>query len=754
MSKKDKKIIKAVMVEEAPTVFERWQWYMPPFILATITGLFYYPSLYYAFQFDDLANIEKFYDIRHKTFGDLFFKSSRWISTWLNTVYYKILKFNPFYYRVGNVTAHTITGILVFFVIMLALKNIKKDNFFKRNTFALAFLTALLFLLHPVQTQTVSYVIQGQLEGLAGLSVMLMVLIFLLLAQAQKRLVKILLTSLLFLVAVLACGTKEIVIISPVLLWLIDWFFVACGSVQSFKKRLWLHAGVSAIIFGIYLYFLKPAYFASVFGFTMTLRSNVGNLLTEYHNETITSGSYCISQFKVIVHYLWIFIWPFNISIDYDWILVKSFFSSACIFPLLLLITIGYLLLARLKKNSTDLICWGALWFFVSILPRSSIIPSTELVADYKTYFASVGILFLFAAGIIKLIFMVSERFAHRPLHLHAAQTIACLLLVALPIGFATWERNKVWRSPQEFWGNVIYNAPKKARAYNNYGVALSDLTRYREAVEYFKKAIALDSKYPDPCNNLAVAYSGLGELDLAIEAIKKGIVLQPYYPEGYNNLASFLLQKKDYVHAEIELKKALQLRPHYGKAYFNCGRLYLETERLEDAWLAFKNCCTRADFDNEIGFNAFGMVSVSLGKYDDAVFAYKKSLEINSTSFNTIFCLGNTYFMKKDYAQAQQVYENLLVAYPNEPKVLYNLAETFAKNENFERSLELYREVEKSNAPIQGLPLRMAHCLDRTGHRQEAVTLLNQFLSTNPAPDLRNAAQGALQHLERRIYS
>src|SRR3990172_12103894 len=153
---------------------------IPPCILALATTIAYYPSLHYDFQFDDIANITKHFDIRHYALKDLFLSGTRWVIYWLNSLHYKIGKFNPFSYRIGNLIIHTANGILVFFVLLTILTRLTKPSFFKRNAFSLSFLTSLLFLLHPVQTQTVSYVIQGELEGLSSLFMLSMALCFLL----------------------------------------------------------------------------------------------------------------------------------------------------------------------------------------------------------------------------------------------------------------------------------------------------------------------------------------------------------------------------------------------------------------------------------------------------------------------------------------------------------------------------------------------------------------------------------------------
>ncbi len=300
---------------------------LPPFLLSAITAAVYYPSLHYAFQFDDVANIQKHFAIRHYSFSNLFFSGSRWISYWLNSIHYSIGRFDPFSYRVGNVMIHTANGLLIFFVLLVALSHIKKENFFKQNAFAVSLTTALLFLLHPVQTQTVSYVIQGQLEGLAMLFTLALSLCFLHMTYATKILKKVLLTQLFFALGILACGTKEIVIVTPVLIGLVDWFFVAQGEWSNFKKRIWIHASFFTMIIGMYLYLLKPKFFMDLFGFKMAVKNHIVDIITTHREELITPLKFYISQIKVILHYLWMLVWPFDISVEYDSKLCRSFFA-------------------------------------------------------------------------------------------------------------------------------------------------------------------------------------------------------------------------------------------------------------------------------------------------------------------------------------------------------------------------------------------------------------------------------------------
>lgn len=709
-------------------------------ILATITT--YYSSLHYAFQFDDVANITKHFNIRHYSLSQLFFSGTRWISYWLNAVHYHIGKFDPFSYRVGNVIIHTTSGLLIFFILFISLSKLRKNTFFKQNSLTLSILTSLLFLLHPVQTQTVSYVIQGELEGMAMLSLLVMIFCFLLATISTKPLTKYSALTVTFVTALLVCGTKEIAMVSPILLLLFDWFFIAQGNIKEIKQRALWHATVCTIVWVGYLYLLKPSFFMDIFGFRMELKNNIGNIITSNINDKITPLTYFISQFKVILHYLWIFIWPFGICVEYDWKLCSSFFSPDCLLPFLGLIALAASTLHVLRKDNGNLLAFGLIWFMAAILPRSSIVPSCELIVDYKTYMGSFGILFLMACGITKLIIMICQRV---PSWLPVA-TSTSIGVLALGLGAATTQRNKVWESGVAFWGNIIQNAPGKARAYNNYGVELSqNMGKYAESIPYFQKAIDMDPIYPDPHNNIAVAYAATGRIDDGIKALQQALRINPYHPEGYNNLASFLIQKQEYTEAEKALGNALKLRPHYGKAFFNLGRVYLEQGLQEKAWENFKKCCTQADLDNDLGFNAYGQASVMVKKYDEAIVAYRKALEINPRNGESIFGLGNAYFLSQKFNEAVQVYEQLVKANPKEGRAWYNLAESYFNLKNYAKAMTCFEQLPLQQRPPQAF-IRMAECYKLMGNKPAAQQLVNQLIAMPNCPQqVKDAAQSLI---------
>ena len=685
-----------------------WIWpLIATVVLAVATIIVYYPSLNYEFQFDDIYNIRKFFDLRHKTVKDFLFTGTRWISYTLNSYHYKIAEYQPYIYRQSNILFHIVTGILVFFVTLLGVSNLK-NRLLAQKALPLAFFTSLIFLLHPVQTQTVSYIIQGQLEGLAQLFMMMILLTYIFYVHAQSVITKIVLLALLTVLGILSCGTKEIAVLSPLMLALFDWFFISQGSFTEIKKRMLFFIGYTFLIVYNYATYLNVPFIKNSLLGKGTVGNNIGNILTENPKDIISSYTYCISQFKVILHYIGIFFWPFNISVDYDWKITPDLFSFECLVPLIILLSIltetGYLL----YKNKISLFAFSLLWFFIGLAPRTTIIPSTELVADYKTYFSSFGMAFLLA-----LVLIYGYQWIIKKIHLKEktfTSYFASIFLIGI-LGYGTYDRNKVWKSSEAFWMNIIQNSPQKARAYNNYGVAIAEQKRHEEAIPFFRKAVKLDPQYPDPWSNGSVCYSCLGKTDLAINLLEQAIRINPSYPEFYNNLASYQLQKKNYAEVKKLAEHAIKLRPHYGKAYFNWGQALYQEGDKEKAHEKIKYSCLNADYDVPETFKTYAELSVELKKYEDALIGFSTLYKINPQDKDALFNTANAYFFLNDHEKAQQIYTQLIAENPTEYRSWLNLAETYIKKNELQKAAECYEKAQPLTPQFPDIPRRLANC-------------------------------------------
>ena len=687
----------------------QWKWILAAIVTLTVaTIIAYYPSLSYNFQFDDIYNIQKFFHLRINDLKAWVFGGGRWISYVLNALHYKMGKHNPFVYRRSNMIFHITTGLLIFFVTYFSLLGLKKYAAIVKKAFPVAFFTSTLFLLHPVQTQTVSYVIQGQLEGLASLFMMAIVLVYLFYQKASSWKVKAPLLALITVLGIFSCGTKEIAVLSPLMLLLFDWFFVSQGNFAELKKKWLFFISYTALIAFQYLRYLNFHFLKNSFLGTAVLPNNVGNMITANAEQTINPLTYFMSQFKVVVHYIFMFLWPFNISVDYDWKMPSTFFSTEVILPLLFLLSLLAGTLFLLRKDKTHLIAFCSLWFFIGLAPRSTIIPSTELVADYKTYFSSFGIFLLLALALVFGFEWVTKKLSFKNNQLSAyGVTALCIIF----LGLGTYERNRIWRSGEAFWMSNIQNSPKKARAYNNYAVAIAEHERYAEAIPYLRKAIKLDPYYPDPWSNISVCYCRIGKLDIAINSLRRALTINPNYPEFYNNLSSYLLTKKEYVEVKKLTQHAIKLRPYYGKAHFNWGQaLYEEGDKL-GAFEKIKFACINADYQAVESFRSYAELSVELQKYEDALVGFTHLAELLPNDTDVLFNIGNAHYCLNNLDEAQKTYEFLLAKNPQEYRSWLNLAEVYVKKNNLSQALACYEKAQPMASYHPVVITRLAEC-------------------------------------------
>lgn len=733
-----------------------------PALLAVITELIYLPSLTYPFEFDDIPNILKFYKIRSATFSELFFSGSRWISYWLNTLCYQIAGFNPVIYRQLNVLIHISAGLLLYYLFYRLLARFGANNFYHKYRLIIASLATTLFLLHPVQTQTVTYVIQGQLEGLATLLVLVIANLFVTVRTTTQPNTKIISTIALFSAALLATGTKEIVIITPLLLLLIDWWFLAQGNRREIASQWGLYVGLSTLLLIAYGYLLKPAFFKNILTFNTATTSTLGNPLTSQPDAIIRPWNYLISEFRVILHYLWIFICPMGLSFEYDWKLVDSFWDPASLLPFLALVTLLAGLIWRWRTNKLAVTVFSLLWFLVCILPRSSCIPSSELINDYKTYLASAGIMLLLGIALTKVLVWLLTRYDRtwKPkLPVPVLAFVSLLLLLIGSLGYATYQRNLVSADPVSYWADIVLKGPDKARSHNNYGIALTRAHRFHEAIREFKIALQLAGEptsaerfYWDPYNNLANVYSLTGNVPAAIELLERGLKFNPNVAEPYNNLGMFYLNSKKFDQAAANFKQALKLKPYHGKAHFNLAKVYLIQQDLAAACAALEQACFNSDLDTEptalvTALELYARTCLMRQDPQTAARAFERLLAFKPQDPQLLFNLAGTYAAQKQYPAAIKLYQRLVKLDPENIRLLANLSELYRLNEQLEVALSTIERALKLEPKQPNLLFQQIRCLKSLKQLDQAQAVVDMMRRESEYPaTLKQAAQELLK--------
>jgi len=728
-------------------VAERWFYWVVlgiPAGLSLITFLTYYQSLWYGFMFDDLPTITQYIHTRYIDFAGQFFGNPRWISRLMNQITFFYWKNNPFAYRIVDIAMHLAIGVLIFATVWRLLRNVKKSPFLHEHSLAMATLTSMFFLLHPVQTQTVTYITQMRLEGLVALLSMMVLTTFTFAATTTNQRNRNILYAISFVCMAFAAGTKEIIIVLPPLLVIVDWFFIAEGDLESLKSRWMLHAGYWLTLYGVLFKYgyLQPRFIRSI-STEALVHNNRGNILTGSASENISVYFFAISQFKIFLHYFWMFFWPFNISFDYDVKLSPHWYSLDVVIPALVVCALFAALVWLYQRRQFHIIVFGFVWFALTMLPRTSIFPTTELICDYKTYPAALGMMLILAFLVLKLYQRVLPLFSLSDQHqVYGVGGVTAVCCIALAL--ASGVRSQVWSSEYAFWGDVITKAPK-ARVFNNYAIALWEMGRKDEALLYFNKAIEKDDFYAEPHVNLATIFQMGNDFDKAMEHYKRALEIGEAHPELFNNLGMLHFSKGNWASAEYCLKQAIKLRPFASKTQVNLGRVYEMTNRTAQAMACYENAIKGDEVPVEAWY-AYGSLAMHTGRFHDAI---KSLSKLNIEYQDVAFLLGCCYYSLPSYTKAVEYFTIAHKKDPNNKILTYNYAQALLNTRKFDQALELFNTCVNEPDKYPYAVLHRAKCLYELGQRDQAQGALKKLLTSNAPKEVLQDARSLQKELK-----
>lgn len=451
----------------------------------------------------------------------------------------------PFGYHFFNLLLHITNVILLYACVRLLLTNRY-----------IAVLAALLFAIHPVNTEVVNVI--SFREDLWAFLFLISAFIFYIkrsLAGAKKDGWCLILSTALFL---LALFSKETALVFPGIIILYDYFFV-------FKQK-WRELFVSAL--SRYLgYGLAVIFYLAVW---ISLKGPGGVFSGEYPYPGGSLYTNLLTMSKVIATYIFWLILPINIHAilpeNNPAFTLYSIFKPEAFFSLILIIfllTIAFFIGKRRKEIS-----FFIFWFFIFLLPTSNIIPISCVIASRYLYIPMVGFCVGLAVTLFKIYNLKSQFFSARLLKKFARNTAIIILtfyFIFTAIGNLAWKNNiVVWQelvesSPENPQAHINLGSqfsriklfdlaineyqialrlnPNLPQAYNHWGMALGAQARYSEAANCFKKAIQIDKKYVCAYNNLAVNYVYINKLSEARIIWMKILEFDPEYKEAKRNL-------------------------------------------------------------------------------------------------------------------------------------------------------------------------------------------------------------------------
>jgi len=542
-------------------------------VIALLACLAYSNSFSVPFVFDDHVIIENNLFIQDARFlaqpslvkgSYLYYPLKlRYVSLLSFALDYHLWGLDPWGYHLTNLIIHLLNAFLVYGLILLTFATPRlASSSLKPQASLIACGTSLLFALHPVQTQAVTYIVQRYMS-LATLFYLLALFLY-----AKWRLASLevrrtgargmggILAGLYLLslgAAVLGLKTKEICLTLPLALGLYEYLFF---QGNRWKRLLFLLPfGLAILIVPLGLLDLvdlqKP--WAEILH-SISRKSFIAT--------TVSRGDYLLTQFVVWVTYLRLLLLPFNQNLDYDYPIYHSFFTPAVLLSFLLLtaligLTVWLLQRYRQREPAVRLVAFGIFLFFLAPAVESSFMPMIDVINEHRLYLAAAG----FFAALTTGVFWGAARWTDRQPALPWAAMLLLLVLAGV-YGVATYQRNRVWQSEITLWQDVVTKSPRKARPYDELGLACARQGRYAEAVPCYQQAIALTPRFATYYSNLGVAYASLGYFEKAEEMFLQGQKVDPENAHVHNNLGVFYLRQSRLQEAEEMFRRALAISP------------------------------------------------------------------------------------------------------------------------------------------------------------------------------------------------
>jgi tetratricopeptide (TPR) repeat protein len=491
----------------------------------------------------------------------------------------RLLGPGPAGFHAVNVLVHLLNALLVQALVLLSFRTPRlRASALAPWSRSVAFVAALLFVVHPIQTQAVTYVVQ-RLASLATAFYLLAVVLY-----ARWRLAGLsghaggvrraawLVGAVL--AAVLAMKTKEIAFTLPVAVALYEVLFFE----GSWGKRA---LGLAPLVATMAIIPIGLVGLDKPLGETLSDVAEVTRVQTAQ-----SRWDYLTTEVAVVATYLKLLAFPVGQNVDHDFPSYRSLLEPRMALSLGVLLALAAVAAwpwvvrrgprARDPDPAARLVSFGIAWFFVALLVESSAIPIADVMFEHRVYLPSVGILVAAATGLG----LLARRHApSRP----AVATAAVGAALALPLAAATWIRNEAWADELALWTDAAAKSPSKARPRNNLGVALGAAHREREALVQLQEAVRLEPGYARAHDNLGVVLSALGRPREAEEAHLRAIALAPGDPEPYYNLGCMRLDQGRYGEAAALFERALAVHPGHARATLNLGAAWNGLGRFPD---------------------------------------------------------------------------------------------------------------------------------------------------------------------------
>ncbi len=529
-------------------------------------------------------------------------------------------------YHAFNLLIHILAALTLYGIVRRTLLLKPYRDRFVLSSRSLALSAALLWTVHPLNTQSVTYLIQRS-ESLMGLFYLL-TLYCVIRAADESRQVRW------YVAAVVCCalgmGSKGVMVTAPVMVLLYDRVFISKSSVEIFRRRWGLYLGLAATssvlwVGGVMQGVLSSSKKVATVGFSF---------------KDITPPEYAMTQFGVLVKYLELSLWPYPLCLDYAWPVARS--AETVVVPAIIIAALFIAVVWALIRNRW----WGFVgaWFFLILAPTSSIIPIRDPLFEHRMYLPLAAVMVLTVIGAHRFF----QSLAGRWLLTDAMRTVIAFALVgaaAVSLGLVTARRNEDYENAVMMWQDVVAKRPRNVRARYNLGTGLLDANELDRAIETLRQALLIDPLSLEAHYNLGKALCRKGE---ALSRQGRGTeTTGRYIEEG----------TKHYL-------EALRINPELAKAHSDLGNVLARAGRFEEAIAHYREAI-RVQPDYVQAHYNLGSVLLNLSETDEAIEVLRHAVRLSPETARIHFALGNAYAKQRNIEEAVKEYNETLQIQP-----------------------------------------------------------------------------------------
>lgn len=485
---------------------------------------------------------------------------------------------SPLGFRAVNVLIHSANAALLFALIFRLLPPARGVVPTAGSTPFIAWTATLFFLVHPLQTESTTYIVQ-RFTSLGTFFFLGSVLLYVLTQQANvagqaRRWRRWSLATLL-----LGMLTKEFLVLAPLTMLMLDWLML--GTVWRVAvKRAWPWLLCLPLVPVLVLAIgaaQSPGGLSLAAVWEVACPTGGGS-----HAATDYPLHYALTQPGVILAYLRLLVLPVGLNLDPDWPLVTSPLTWSFAGPLVGLLGLAGVAgwwVRRCRGNARQtLACCGVLWFFLTLGVDSTVIPLPDLMAEHRSYLPSAGL----AIAIACLADLARTRhgIGSTARWLVPSGVAAALLCLAA----ATVARNQVWRSPAALWKDTTAKSPNKVRPWMNLGTAYYERERWSSAADCYRRAIRLAPDNSHAWIYLANTENAAGWHEHAVATAQEHLRRDPSVVELHLARAMAYERLGQPNEALAALRECLDHKPNSRRARLGIGGLSLEAGNLAEA--------------------------------------------------------------------------------------------------------------------------------------------------------------------------